>query len=237
MSRKLFLLFTVALLVLVSGCTTPLFPVPASGEATTRSLDISSTPPGSEIYIDGIYKGITPLVVSDMPAGSHFLELRYPGYTSLKKSLEIKAGATLYVDATLSMVVAPTTFLTTAATTISTTKPEAVPTTPIPKTLVGCWKFETTSGNATIAYIFELQSGGTGWMTGTKTSPLKTESMPPLAITWSEDPMSSVVTITEANPTNPADPERWTTTYNEKDDVLDMGEKGHSILIFKRIAC
>jgi hypothetical protein len=107
----------------------------------------------------------------------------------------------------------------------------------VPKTLTGCWKFENTTGNATIAYIFELQSGGSGWMTGTKTSPLKTESMQPLAVTWFKDPMSAVVTVTEANPGNPADPERWAMTYNEKADVLDIGEKGHIIMIFKRVHC
>ena len=85
--------------------------------------------------------------------------------------------------------------------------------------------------------MFELQSGGSGWMTGTKTSPLKTESMPPLAVTWSKDPQSAFVTVVEANPNNPADPQRWVMTYNEKADVLDMGEKGHMIMIFKRVRC
>jgi hypothetical protein len=61
--------------------------------------------------------------------------------------------------------------------------------------------------------------------------------MQPLAITWSKDPQSVFVTVVEANPTNPADPERWVMTYNEKPDVLDMGEKGHMIMIFKRVRC
>jgi hypothetical protein len=236
MYRKLCLFFFVVLLVLVSGCTTTL-PRASPSEATTGSLDISSTPQGSEIYVDGVYKGTTPLVLSDVIAGSFMLELRYPGYTSLKKSVEIKAGTTSYVDASLSPIVVPVSLPTTEPTISPTTKPTSVPTTPVPKTLAGCWKFENTTGNITFYYMFEFENGGRGWMTGTKTSPLKTESMQPLAITWSKDPMSALVTVTEANPGNPADPERWVMTYNEKSDVLDMGEKGHMFMIFKRVRC
>jgi hypothetical protein len=237
MYRKLCLIFAVVVLVLVSGCTTPLSRVLQPEETTTGSLDISSTPPGSEIYVDGVYKGISPMILSDVTAGSHMLELRYPGYTSLKKSVEIKAGTTSYVDASLSPIIVPTSLPTTVPTTIPTTKPTPVPTTPLPKTLAGCWKFENTTGNTTIFYMFEFEPGGSGWMTGTKTSPLKTESMPPLVITWSKDPQSAFVTVVETNPINPADPQRWFMTYNEKSDVLDMGEKGHMIMIFKRVRC
>jgi hypothetical protein len=236
MSRKLPLFFVVALLVLVSGCTTTL-PLASPSEATTGSLDISSTPQGSEIYIDGVYKGISPMILSDVNAGSHMLELQYPGYTSLKKSIEIKAGTTSYLDASLSPIVVPAPLLTTVPTTIPTTKPTPVPTTLLPKTLTGCWKFENTTGNTTFYYMFEFENGGNGWMTGTKTSPLKTESLQPLAITWSQDPMSALVTVREANPGDPADPDRWVMTYNEKSDLLEMGEKGHMSMLFKRVRC
>ena len=77
MYRKLSLIFVVALLVLVSGCTTTLPRALPSEGATTGSLDISSIPQGSEIYVDGVYKGTTPLVLSDVTSGSHILELRY----------------------------------------------------------------------------------------------------------------------------------------------------------------
>ena len=237
MYRKLSLLVVVTLLVLVSGCTAPLPRVLQPEETTTGSLDISSTPSGSVIYVDGVNKGITPMILSYVPAGSHMLELWYPGYTSLKKSVEIKAGTTSYVDASLSPIVVPTTLLTTVPSPIPTTKPTPVPTPPVPKTLAGCWKFENTTGNTTFFYRFEFEPGGSGWLSGTKTSPLKTESMQPQAITWSKDPQSALVTVVEANPINPADPDRWVMTYNEKADVLDMGEKGHMFMIYKRVRC
>jgi hypothetical protein len=237
MYRKWSLLFVVAVLVLISGCTAPL-PRALPSEATMGSLDISSIPSGSEIYVDGVYKGISPMILSDVTAGSHMLELRYPGYTSLKKSVEIKAGTTSYVDASLSPIIVPTSLPTTIPTMIPTTKPTPVPTTPpVPKTLAGCWKFENTTGNTTFYYMFEFEPGGSGWMTGTKTSPLKTELMQPVGITWSKDPQSALVTVVEANPSNPADPARWVMTYNEKADVLDMGEKGHMFMIYKRVRC
>jgi hypothetical protein len=234
MYRKLSLLFVVALLVLVSGCTTTIPRALPPEDATTGSLDISSTPQGSEIYLDGIYKGTTPMIIFDVPGGSPILELRYPGYNSWSKSLEVQGGTKLYVDTTLSPIVVPTSI----PTTVPTTKPTPVPTTPpVPKTLDGCWKFEHSAGNTTFFYMFEFQSAGTGWMSGTKTSPLKTESMQPLGITWSKDPTSAVVTVVEANPGDPADPDRWVMTYNEKDDLLDGGEKGQILMIYKRVPC
>jgi hypothetical protein len=245
MNRKLTLLSVVALLVLVSGCTTTgLRDLPPEG-AATGALTISSTPPGSEIYLDGVYMGTTPTTIPDVAGGSHILELRYRDYTPWSKSLEIRGGTTSYVDATLSPVTvttplpttnpptSPTTNPTTLQTTVHTTVPA---TTPEPKTIAGCWKVEHTIGNATEAYIYDLQEGGNGWIYGTYTTAARSESMSE-EIRWSVDPVSAVVTIVEANPKDPADPDKWVLTYDEYADILDGGEKGQLISRFVRVPC
>jgi hypothetical protein len=121
-------------------------------------------------------------------------------------------------------------------TTLLTKVPIAVPT-PLPKTVVGCWKFEHSVGDTTYSYSYDLQPGGTGWMYGTKTSPTIRESMQPERVTWSKDPDSAVVMILEANPVDPADPDRWVLTYDEHADILDGGEKGNVMLIYVRTPC
>jgi hypothetical protein len=229
MYRKLLLLFVITLLVITSGCTTTVPDSQPSVQPTTGSLEISSTPQGSEIYLDGVYRGTTPSTIPEVSNGTHKIELRYREYNSWSKSVEIQRGSKSYVDATLSPIVTQTS--------VPTTDPTARPTTPMLKTVVGCWKFEHSIGNATIAYTYDLQSDGTGWMYGTKTSPTKIESMNPESVTWSKDPNSAMVTILEANPRDPADPDKWVLTYDENADILDGGEKGQVFMIYVRVPC
>jgi len=232
MYRKLLLLFVIALLVMTTGCTTPVPDSPPTVQPTlpaTGSLELSSVPPGSEIYLDGVYRGTTPSVIPDVPAGTHTLELRYREYHSWSASVVVQGGITSYMNATLSPVVTQTS--------VPTTEPTPIPTTPMPKTVAGCWKFEHTDGNTTIAYSYELKSSGTGWMYGTKTTPRITETMQPVSVTWSLDPNSAVVTIVEANPPNPADPNTTVLTYDENADILDGGGKGTVLINFVRVPC
>ena len=43
------------------------------------TLEISSSPSGAQIYIDGILSGITPYVVNKISAGEHILKLSQIG--------------------------------------------------------------------------------------------------------------------------------------------------------------
>ena len=234
MYRKLTMFLVVALIMLVSGCTDTVPRDRPPEEAAAGVLNISSTPPGSGVYLDGRYMGTTPITILDVAGGSHILELRSRDYNPWSKSLEIRGGSISYVDAALSPVVIQTSI----PTTIATTKPTPIPTTkPVPKTIAGCWEFEKTTGDTTITYTYELESGGTGWMAGTKTTPLMTESMHPMRVTWSIDPSTSVVRIVEASPKNPADPVDWVLIYDKQADILDGGKKGESILAFERVPC
>lgn len=238
--RKFFLLFGIALLVITSGCTTTVpFAQPSAQPTTepgvqptiqpaTGSLELSSTPEGSEIYLDGVYRGTTPSIIPGVQSGPHTLELRYHDYTSWSESVEIQGGTRSNVNATLSPIATQTS--------VPTTKPTAKPTTPMPKTVVGCWKFEHSIGDTTIVYTYDLQSDGTGWMNGTRTTPTTSESMSE-RVRWAKDPNSAAVTILEANPSDPLDPDKWVLAYDENADILDAGEKGQVLMIYVRAPC
>ena len=61
--------------------------------ATTGTLKIGSTPSGAKVYIDGAYRGRTPLAIS-VAAGTHNVELRLDGYETYRARVQIGAGQT-----------------------------------------------------------------------------------------------------------------------------------------------
>ncbi len=80
---------------------------------TTGQAYISSSPAGADVYLDNAYKGITPLPLSDVPAGSHAVLLQMSGYTDWKGTTQVTAGQSVTLSGTLNEV--PTTTTTTKA--------------------------------------------------------------------------------------------------------------------------
>jgi hypothetical protein len=86
------------------------------------SIDISSSPAGASIYVDGSYIGTTPDTADDLDEGSYKVVLRKSGYNDWGKIVKVKAGETTTVDADLDvMTTAPTAVPTTVPTTVRTT--------------------------------------------------------------------------------------------------------------------
>jgi len=68
---------------------------------TTGTLEIYSTPSGAEAYVDGVYRGLTPVVIS-LDAGTHDVEVRLDGYGAYRTTVNVQAGSTVRVDAPLA---------------------------------------------------------------------------------------------------------------------------------------
>ena len=75
---------------------------------TTGNLDISSTPEGAQIYINYVqqFDGygqplITPATITDLYPMSYNITLQLPGYTDYSKTVDIAAGQTTYLGASL----------------------------------------------------------------------------------------------------------------------------------------
>ncbi|MCZ9318757.1 MAG: PEGA domain-containing protein [Methanocorpusculum sp.] len=66
----------------------------------TGYLDISSSPSGANVYVDGIYKGTSPLVAS-VDAGSHSIRMEKPGYDTWYGTYRVSSGDTAQVYASL----------------------------------------------------------------------------------------------------------------------------------------
>ena len=69
----------------------------------TGSLSVTSVPSSASLYIDGSYKGLTPLTVSSLIVGSHSVQVTKSGYNSYSTSKYIYVGNnTLSVILTLA---------------------------------------------------------------------------------------------------------------------------------------
>jgi len=66
-------------------------PTPVPPPLTTGTIRIESEPPGARVRVDGEARGETPLLLSDLPFGSHKVRLDLRGYES--RSLDVTLGA------------------------------------------------------------------------------------------------------------------------------------------------
>ncbi|MDD1669744.1 MAG: PEGA domain-containing protein [Methanomicrobiales archaeon] len=103
------------------------------------SLEVTSTPAGLEVQVilDGNYRGNTPLILPNLSAGSHLLQLRSTGYAEKVELVTVTPGQKLVFSASYPPIptqtpVTPTPFPTGAMTTLPTTGPVTVPETPLP---------------------------------------------------------------------------------------------------------
>lgn len=88
------------------GLPTPT-PTPSFG-----TLAVSSTPPGSDVYIDNAYKGLTPVSISAVPNGNRVLLVKRDGYQDYSRTVTVM-GDTVTVTASLVLIPAPATTATT----------------------------------------------------------------------------------------------------------------------------
>jgi len=63
-------------------------------------VSIVSTPSGAFVYVDGAYRGVTPLVVSTS-TGLRRVELDLSGYSDWSSSIQVTSGTTVYMSADL----------------------------------------------------------------------------------------------------------------------------------------
>ena len=74
--------------------------VPVSSASAV--LDISSSPSGALAYVDNVYKGTTPVVVTELTAGTHSVTVSMDGYSSYSTQVELSPGRTTSVSASLA---------------------------------------------------------------------------------------------------------------------------------------
>lgn len=87
---------------------------------TTGTIQISSTPSGAEVRLNGAASGLTPVTLSNQSQGSYTLDLILSGYQPYQTKVQVVAGETLPISTQLVPLPTPT------------PKPTPVPTTRTP---------------------------------------------------------------------------------------------------------
>jgi len=69
------------------------------------SITVTSSPSGADVYIDNVYKGLSPAVFNAVPNGNHVVLVKLDGYQDLTKSVTVTADnqtvhAALYRETT-----------------------------------------------------------------------------------------------------------------------------------------
>jgi len=78
-------------------------PVQSSG-----SLAISSSPSNAQAYVDNLYRGTTPLTVTDLAAGDHLVRVSEEGYVDYTTTTTVTAGQVSPLALTLAAAPTPT---------------------------------------------------------------------------------------------------------------------------------
>lgn len=63
------------------------------------SVNVSSTPSGAEVYVDGKRKGVTPTTINNLVPGIHRLELRKSSFVNINQSVQIIGDQTMSTTA------------------------------------------------------------------------------------------------------------------------------------------
>ncbi len=67
-------------------------PLDSISVPTQTILNISSNPSKASVFINGVYKGITPLSLKDQQPGPRIISMSADGYEWLEQTIEIKSG-------------------------------------------------------------------------------------------------------------------------------------------------
>jgi hypothetical protein len=87
---------------LTAGGYTGLTPTPTV-LADRGAIQANSTPSGASVAIDGSWKGTTPLLISDVPAGPHTVRFSLAGYLEREQPVDVLAGQTSTLSANLTL--------------------------------------------------------------------------------------------------------------------------------------
>ena len=67
-------------------------------------IEVTSTPSYAEVYLDGAYRGKTPITLSNVKVGKHTIKVTKKDYYDYSETVQVKGNSTTYVSARLEPV-------------------------------------------------------------------------------------------------------------------------------------
>ena len=95
---------------------------PADAGTALGSVSVYSSPLSANVYIDGVYKGIAPVNLTDISAGNHALKLALTGYYDYDTTITVVGGGTITAFGSLAPRESATAAATTAPVAVTTTR-------------------------------------------------------------------------------------------------------------------
>lgn len=83
---------------------------PSQSPSNTASVEVVSVPSGADVYIDNVYRGITPLSFENVPidpAKTYTVTLKMEGYNTYTSSGTLQPGQVVQIHAALTQVAKP----------------------------------------------------------------------------------------------------------------------------------
>jgi hypothetical protein len=80
----------------------------AATKAITGSLAVITDPPGAEIFMEGDFKGVSPVTISGLSPGTYTVLLALKDYANTSTNISIIAGQTQKLSSELKKVYKPT---------------------------------------------------------------------------------------------------------------------------------
>lgn len=99
---------------------------PADSGAALGSVSVYSSPLSANVYIDGVYKGIAPVNLTDISAGSHALKLALAGYYDYDTTITVVGGGAITAFGSLPPRESATAAATTAPVAVTTTDASSI---------------------------------------------------------------------------------------------------------------
>jgi hypothetical protein len=70
-------------------------------------LDVRAEPSGAKVYVDDVYKGPSPVLIANVPDGSHHVRIEKDGYQTLSMEVFVTGGKTTLVNDALPQIGQP----------------------------------------------------------------------------------------------------------------------------------
>jgi hypothetical protein len=94
---------TAGRIMTLSARLSPVPPGPVKD--TTGEIVVTSSPAGANIFLDNVFRGISPLTLADIPDGSHTVTVRMDGYTDQVQAVTVTGTTVTQVIVSLAAIV------------------------------------------------------------------------------------------------------------------------------------
>ena len=70
----------------------------------TGAINLTSTPSGASVFLDGSFKGVSPIIISNVPVGKHIIKVTKSGYQDWQQEVTVSSYKTIEIFVNLTLL-------------------------------------------------------------------------------------------------------------------------------------